>query len=112
MKRTLVQRFLDAVSLLISLPGAFLEAWRELGQTGKTECDLCATGQCWSVVHPKHGQIHLVPRGDDIEHEAINDQCLCGPETLFDDESGCVLVTHHALDGRRRPSVSMLSEEG
>lgn len=47
-------------------------------------------------------EVHVLPRGDLIEHEA-GDGCPCGPRTEpvpGDDGSVGWVVVHHSLDGR------------
>lgn len=46
--------------------------------------------------------MHIMPRGDLIEHDAA-DECVCGPSVEGrPDEEGSYrwLVVHHSLDGR------------
>jgi hypothetical protein len=43
-------------------------------------------------------EYHVTPVGDLIEHEEDEDNCPCGPETVFV-EGGAVFV-HASLDGR------------
>lgn len=46
--------------------------------------------------------MHIMPRGDLIEHDAA-DECICGPSVEGrPDEEGSYrwLVVHHSLDGR------------
>lgn len=53
---------------------------------------------------PSHSEreLHVVPRGDVIDHTTDED-CICGPTTTpvsIDDGSMGWRVTHHSLDGR------------
>lgn len=43
---------------------------------------------------------HVVPRGDDVEHDTATDDCVCGPTPKYH-EWGMVMV-HHSLDGREK----------
>lgn len=48
--------------------------------------------------------MHVVPRGDLIEHD-LSDDCPCGPadqSVLRDDGSVGWVTVHHSLDGRER----------
>lgn len=51
------------------------------------------------------GEVHVVPVGDQIEHDDLNDDCICGPRSSpvmrEDGSCGWVLV-HHSLDGREK----------
>jgi hypothetical protein len=42
--------------------------------------------------------LHVVPTRDWLEHEEVQDACVCGPHVEFF-PAGRVVV-HHALDGR------------
>lgn len=55
----------------------------------------------WLTDRLPDGEVHVVPVGDLIEHEAAD--CICGPltEAVFrDDGSNGWLTVHHSLDGR------------
>jgi hypothetical protein len=41
---------------------------------------------------------HVVPTADWLEHEEIQDACVCGPHVEFFPRG--TVVVHHALDGR------------
>lgn len=41
--------------------------------------------------------MHVVPRGDLIEHDT-DDKCVCRPTPHFED--GGIVYVHHSLDGR------------
>jgi hypothetical protein len=46
--------------------------------------------------------LHVMPRGDLVEH-AADDNCVCGPAMLREvraDGSDGWIAVHHALDGR------------
>jgi hypothetical protein len=50
-------------------------------------------------------ELHVVPRGDLIEHETDGDECACGPAVVFvDPDTGETLeapvIVHASLDGR------------
>ena len=42
--------------------------------------------------------LHVVPSRDWLEHEEIQDACVCGPHVEFFGRGK--VVVHHALDGR------------
>lgn len=52
--------------------------------------------------------VHVMPRGDRVEHEATDD-CVCGPTpdpvSLSGGGVGWVMV-HHSLDGREREETT------
>lgn len=51
-------------------------------------------------------EVHVVPRGDLVDHEDEN--CSCGPTTepvTRDDGSVGWLIIHHSLDGREGSSL-------
>jgi hypothetical protein len=43
-------------------------------------------------------RFHVVPTEDWIQHEEVQDVCVCGPHVEFFPRG--VVVVHHALDGR------------
>jgi hypothetical protein len=47
---------------------------------------------------------HVVPTEDWLEHEEVQDLCVCGPHVEFFPR-GKVIV-HHALDGRHGADVA------
>jgi hypothetical protein len=50
-------------------------------------------------------RIHVVPLGDQVEHDTDNfDACVCGPDAEYVEGGGCV-ITHHALDGREHSEL-------
>jgi hypothetical protein len=58
-----------------------------------------------STVETSHGRclamsetFHVVPDEDLLEHEEIQDLCVCGPHVEFFPRGK--VVVHHALDGR------------
>lgn len=49
--------------------------------------------------------VHVVPVNDWIVHEAVGDECPCGPDVEpVPNEDGTIgwLISHHSLDGRER----------
>jgi hypothetical protein len=49
--------------------------------------------------------VHVLPNNDLIEHDEVDDHCVCGPDVepvLADDGSCGWVITHHSLDGRER----------
>lgn len=54
------------------------------------------------------GTVHVIPRGDLIEHDTDGDDCACIPRPELQrgpDGDGWVLV-HHSLDGREQRETS------
>jgi hypothetical protein len=55
-----------------------------------------------ALKHPMHGcmreTFHVVPTEDWLDHEEIQDACVCGPHVEFFPRGK--VVVHHALDGR------------
>lgn len=49
-------------------------------------------------MQPDLSVVHVVPINDLIEHEAEDDECMCGPDVEY--VEGGKVVTHHSLDGR------------
>jgi hypothetical protein len=47
---------------------------------------------------------HVVPSHDWLEHEEIQDLCVCGPHVEFFPRGK--VVVHHALDGRHASDPS------
>lgn len=50
------------------------------------------------------GRVHVLPLGDQVEHERT-DECVCGPKTELvtrDDGPDGWVVIHYALDRRHR----------
>lgn len=45
-------------------------------------------------------ELHVIPRGDLVDHETSED-CVCGPDPKFVDGEG-IVFTHHSLDGREQ----------
>lgn len=48
-------------------------------------------------------KVHVIPINDLIEHDEVDDECICGPdvEPVFgEDGSNGWLISHHSLDGR------------
>lgn len=41
---------------------------------------------------------HVYPVNDLVEHELVDDECVCGPRVEF--VEGGKVVVHHSLDGR------------
>jgi hypothetical protein len=47
--------------------------------------------------------VHVLPRGDVIDHVDVGDDCVCGPTVEpVEAEDGSIgwLIKHHSLDGR------------
>lgn len=57
---------------------------------------------------PNPDVVHVLPVNDLIEHDAIGDECPCGPTTEpapREDGSMGWVVVHHSLDGRELQEV-------
>lgn len=55
----------------------------------------------WRWIEDHHGQAHLIPNHDLMQHEATN--CWCGPKITLeqhDDGADCWHIEHHSLDAR------------
>lgn len=61
-------------------------------------------GKPWSASVPATGKlrpdIHILPEGDLHPHQEARD-CWCVPDLQVVEQTGTVLVLHHAADGRQ-----------